>query len=214
VRWLDRHAASPSVVDPTAPAPARAAWLTGQSSWTHSHLSPAQDAVLDALAVDGWAPLRLGLPWTEAAATAEYRRVALPVASARNAAQHLAARPGGRFAHQVARHLQPVLDGTADRLLLLCGSTGAQLLGVAAPLVRVPPGLTVHVVALGPVGAALRPGARWHVRVVRGDRDRISRLGYRGPVDVVVPGGHLDAATGPAAIAAVRALVPHPQEVP
>lgn len=207
MRWLDRHAHAPCVAHPAA---ARAVWLTGQSSWTHAHLSPAQDAVLDALADDGWTPLRLGLPWTTSAGTGEYRRVALPVASLRNAAQHLAARPGSRLAHQVAAHLQPVVDRTSERLLLLCGSTGAQLLGVAAPLLVVPETLTVHVVALGPVGEPPRTGGPWDVHVVRGADDRISRLGYRGPVDAVVPGGHLDAATGPAAVAAVRVLVPGP----
>ncbi len=202
MRWLDRHAASPCVA---APAAARAVWLTGQSSWQHAHLSPGQVAVLAALAADGWTPLPLGLPWTAAAAAGEYRRAPLVAASLRNAAQHLAARPGSRFAAQVARHLQPVLDRTADRLLLLCGSTGAQLLAVAAPLLTVPPGLRVQVVALGPVGRLPADGP-WEVHVVRGDRDRISRWGCRRPADVVVPGGHLDAATGPAAVAAVRRL--------
>jgi hypothetical protein len=206
-RWLDRHAGAPCVA---GPAPARVAWLTGQSDWRRSHLSPAQLAVLDALAEDGWMPLRLGFPWTAPAAAGEYRRAPLPAASLRNAVQHLAARPGSRFARQVAGHLQPLLDRTSDRLLLLCGSTGAQMLGAAAPLLAVPPGLRVQVVALGPVGRLPRTGGAWEVRVVRGDRDLISRWGHRGAPDVLVPGGHLDAATGPAAVAAVRALAVPP----
>lgn len=208
MRWVDRYAPAPCVAEP---AHARVVWLTGQSSWAHSHLSPAQDAVLDVLAADGWSPLRLGFPWTvSAVAPGGYRRAPLPVASVRNAAQHLAARPGGRFAHQVAAHLQPLLDRTAGHLLLLCGSTGAQLLGVAAPLLTVPVGLDLRAIALGPVGRLPGPGTAWDVQVVQGVADRISRWGYRGSVDIVVPDGHLDAATGPATIAAVRQLAGAP----
>lgn len=208
MRWLDRHAGAPSVLDGAAPAARRVAWLTGQSSWAHSELSAGQHAVLDALAADGWDPVRLGLPWTTSARAAGSTapRSGLLAASARNTAQHLAARPGGRFARQVAGHLQPLLDTTTQRLLLLCGSTGAQVAGAVAPLVRVPDGVVVHVVALGPVGRLPEPGPAWQVHVVRGTGDRISRWGYRGPVDVHVPGAHLDAATGPAARDAVRRL--------
>lgn len=208
MRWLDRHAGAPSLAAAgtgTDRVGSRVAWLTGQSDWSASPLSPAQHAVLDALAVDGWVPVRAGLPWTTTA-TGPYRTVPLLAAAARNAAQHLAARRGTRFARQVAAHLQPLLDGTTDRLLLLCGSTGAQLLGVAAPLLAVPPGLELRAVALGPVGVLPAPGGPWDVRVVRGAQDRISRWGCRRASDVVVPGGHLDAGTGAAAVAAVRRL--------
>ncbi|QHT56956.1 hypothetical protein GXP71_13295 [Cellulomonas sp. H30R-01] len=207
MRWLDAHASAHALADVVD---ARVAWLTGQSSWTHSALSPAQDAMLDALAVDGWTPVRVGFPWTDRA-VAPYRAAPLVLASVRNAAQWSAARPGTAFTRETARHLQRLLDGTRRDLLLLCGSTGARMAAAAAPLVGVPDGLRVHVVGLGPVGALPRPGGGWTVHAVRGSADLLSRWGHRGPVDVTVPGGHLAAATSPAAIAAVTRLVGPPR---
>lgn len=202
--WLAGHAAAEPAAEPTT---ARAVWLTGQSSWRTSHLSPAQQAVLDALEPRGWTPLRVGFPWTTRGAEGTYRREPLPAACVRNALQWAAARPGRPFAEQAARHLQALLDRTTSDLLLLTGSAGMQILAAAAPSVRTPAGLRVHVVGLAPVGA--RPPARpgWSVRTVRGSADLISRLGHRVPADVVVPGGHLAAPTSPAAVAAVLGLV-------
>ncbi|MFC4616550.1 hypothetical protein ACFO3K_17620 [Cellulomonas algicola] len=208
MRWLDAHASARPVADVVD---ARVAWLTGQSSWTHSALSPAQHAVLDALAVDGWTPVRVGFPWTDRA-VAPYRAAPLVVASARNAVQWAAARPVTAFTRETARHLQALLDRTRQDLLLLCGSTGARMAAAAAPLVVVPDGLHVHVVGLGPVGALPPPGGVWTVHAVRGSADPLSRWGFRGHVDVDVPGGHLAAATSPAAIDAVRRLVGRPRD--
>lgn len=209
MRWLAAHA---HVSCAAGPVGARAAWLTGQSSWQHSLLSPRQEAVLDALARDGLDPLRVGFPWTTAAAAGTYRSVPLPIASVRNGAQFIAARWLGThrredaFAHQIARHLQQLVESTTDRLVLLVGSAGAEMLTAAAPLLRVPPSLAIDVVALGPVGR-LRVKPSWTVHVVQGSGDYISRLGYSGPVDAVVPGGHLSAATSPATITVVRAAL-------
>lgn len=195
MRWLDRHDTALPLAGPTD---ARAVWLTGQSSWSRSDLSPAQDQVLDDLAALGWDPLRAGFPWTEASAGSP-ASTPIVVASLRNTAQALAARPGSRFADQVAQHLQPLLDLTSSRLLLLCGSAGAQMLACAVPRLHVPPGLRIQVVGLGPVGRLPAAGGAWQVHVVRGERDRISRWGYRGRDDSLVPGGHMTAATSPAA---------------
>ncbi|AEE47325.1 hypothetical protein [Cellulomonas fimi] len=207
MRWLVAHADATPLA---GPATARAVWLTGQSSWRHSQLSPGQLAVLDTLAAHGWEPLRVGFPWTERAAAEPYRREPLLAASARNARQWAAARPGSRFARHAADHLQVLLDRTATDLLLLCGSAGARVLASAAPSLRTPAGLRVHVVGLGPVGALPVAGSGWSVHVVRGRSDLLSRWGHRGAADVVVPGGHLVAATSPAAVAAVLHLVGPP----
>lgn len=206
MRWLDAHASARPVADVVD---ARVAWLTGQSSWTHSALSPAQDTVLDALAGCGWTPVRVGFPWTDRA-VAPYRAEPLVRASTRNAVQWAAARPGTPFTRETARHLQALLDRTRRDLLLLCGSTGARMAAAAAPLVAVPDGLRVHVVGLGPVGALPASGGPWTVHVVRGSADLLSRWGHRGAVDVVVPGGHLAAATSSAATAAITRLVGTP----
>lgn len=206
MRWLDAHASARPVADVVD---ARVAWLTGQSSWTHSALSPAQHAVLDTLAVRGWVPLRVGFPWTDRA-VAPYRPEHLVLASVRNAAQWAAAQPGTAFTRATAQHLQSLLDRTRRELLLLCGSTGARMVAAVAPLVDVPDGLRVHVVGLGPVGPLPASGGPWAVHAVRGSADLLSRCAYRGPVDAVVPGGHLAAATSSAATAAVVRLVGTP----
>lgn len=214
VRWLQRHDAAEHLA---VTADDVAVWLTGQSSFVHSRLSPAQDAVLDALADEGWTTLRAGLPWTAAAVARPYRAEPLLLASVRNAAQWRAARTDPAFGDDVARHLRPLLERTRRRLLVLCGSAGAQILtaGLGPPAVASPgaspgitsPGITsshdtsstatlptITVVALGPVGD-LPSGVALHV--VRGRTDLLSRWGCRRPSDTVVRGGHLAYARSP-----------------
>ncbi|GMA31435.1 hypothetical protein [Litorihabitans aurantiacus] len=205
MRWLRPHADSPTLARDRVPA--RVAWLTGQSSWRHQRLSPAQHRVLDALAAQGYAPVRAGFPWTQRAAERPWRGERLGTASVRNTVQGLAARPGSRFGDAVAHHLQPLLTTTDERLLLLCASAGARMIWSATAAVRVPPGLRIDVVGIGPVGALPPTEGPWHVHRVRGERDRISALGHRTRADALVPGGHLDAATSAAAVTAVLALV-------
>lgn len=196
---LDAHLAGPAEM--------RAAWLTGQSSFRHSQLSPQQHGMLDALAGLGYVPMRCGFPYNREALVEPYRRESLVAASIRNAAQYVASRGGRRFGVEVARHLRPLVERTSDHLLLLCGSCGADLFAAALPHIRLDAGRpVVTVVALGPVGRVPTEDGRITVRVVRGDRDRISRWGCREPADVVVPGGHLDYAAAPAVRAAVLRL--------
>lgn len=203
------------VGQPAAPPiePARVAWLTGQSSFTHSALSPRQHRVLDDIADDGWVPVRTGFPWTRAAATPKYRATPLALAGPRNAAQGALALEGPHtwFAGELARHLQSLLDATSERLLLLSGSAGWPMLCAALPTMGTPATLRVDVVAIGGVGGspALPPG--WSTHVIRGRRDLLSALGGPREVDRVVPGGHLDAATHPATVRAVLELVESPR---
>jgi hypothetical protein len=113
----------------------------------------------------------------------------------RNAAQWLAARTDPAFGDDVARHLRPLLERTRRRLLVLCGSAGAELLTVG--LRRLDPDVarpSTTVLALGPVGTLPADVA---VHVVRGRTDLLSRWGCRRPSDTVVPGGHLDYAASP-----------------
>lgn len=186
-RWLRRHDATEHL---SVSADDVAVWLTGQSSYEHSRLSPAQDAVLDALADEGWTTVRAGLPWTAGAVARPYRAEPLLLASVRNTAQWRAARRDPAFADDVARHLRPLLERTGRRLLVLCGSAGAQLLTAGLARLGAPDAARpeVTVVALGPVGR-LPEGVRVHV--VRGRADLLSRWACRHPSDTVVPGGHL-----------------------
>lgn len=185
------------------PAPACAAWLTGQSSFRHSRLSPGQDGLLDAVARAGYAVVRGGFPYSAAAVRLPYRREPILPASARNAAQYLAARWSPGFADDVARRLQPLLDRTERRLLLLCGSCGVEMLTAALPRLRLPADLRVLALALGPVGRLPAPSSSVDVYVVRGDRDHLSRWTSRTPAHVDVTGGHLDYVTVPAVRAEV-----------
>lgn len=201
--WLARYRLEDHLA---APSRACAAWLTGQSSLRHSLLSPGQTALLEDLAGQGYRPVLGGLPYNRAAQTATYRPEPIVAASARNGAQYVAAATSVRFDREVAAHVQPLLDATAERLLLLCGSAGAQLLTAALPHLELPAGLAVQVIGLGPVGRLPAPRDGLSVHVLQGRCDRISRWGYRGDVDVVVPGGHLDYATDPDVRSAVLRL--------
>ena len=186
-----------------APADHVAAWLTGQSSFRHSRLSPEQDAVLDGVERLGYATVRCGFPWNAAALREPYRREPILPASARNAAQFAAARLGTGHGQEVARHLQPVVDAASRRLLLICGSAGAELLTAALPHLRLD-ARPVLAVALGPVGRLPGPGDGVRVHVVRGAGDRLSRWGCSDRSHAVVPGGHLDYARSTAVRAEVE----------
>ena len=201
-RWFDGYRTEEHLA---GPAPAAAAWLTGQSSFRHSRLSPAQAELLEALTGLGFTAVPAGFPYNRAALGQPYRREPLVAASVRNGAQYLAARHSRRFGREVARHLQPLVDATADRLLLLCGSSGAQLLTASLPSLRLRPGLRVLAIALGPVGRLPGSGSGVEVHVVQSRTDVVSRWGHRGPVHRQVAGGHLDYATAPE----VRAEVLH-----
>ncbi|MBT8226506.1 MAG: hypothetical protein HKP61_15260 [Dactylosporangium sp.] len=185
------------------PVAQRAAWLTGQSAYRHSQLSPGQHGLLDALDAVGFTPLRAGFPYNRAALAASYRPEPIVVASRRNAAQFLAARFSRTFRDEIARHLQPVVDRTSRRLLLLCGSCGLEFLTAAWPLLVLPAELEIVAMVLGGFGRVPAPGSQLRVYAVRGKNDLVSRLGCRLAPDERVPGGHLDYAASPEVRAAV-----------
>jgi len=182
------------------PAQARAAWLTGQNSFRHSTLSPAESAVLGELEAVGYEPLHCGFPYNADAVTLPFRKEPVIPAAWRCTAQYLAATYSERFAHEVARHLQPLVDATSRHLLLLVGSCGAQMLGAARPLLRVPDGLSVHVLALGPVGRLPQHPA---AQVLRGRWDVLSHTLSRAP-GRIVPCGHLGYLEEPEVRSAIR----------
>ena len=188
------------------PVPAAVAWLTGQSSYQHSSLSPGQLGLLDAVAAEGFSPVRAGFPFNTGALGVEYSPEPLVAASVRNAAQYLAARFDRRFQEELARHLQPLFDRTGRRLVLLCGSCGLELLAAARPRLVVPESLQVLAVALGPVGRRWPAGSPFRLHVIQGSQDWISRLGYRGQADLRLRSGHMSYHSEPEVRAEVARL--------
>lgn len=185
-----------------------AAWLTGQSAYRHSQLSPQQLAVLDELAGLGYEVVRAGFPYNGGALSVPYAPEPLLRASLRNAFQFASALASPAFSAELARHLQPLIDAASRRLLLLCGSCGLQLLASALPRLDLPTGLRIGLVAVGPV--CLTPAAffRGHPQldlfVVQGSRDWISRLGSRAGADARPPVDHLGYTRHPEARRAIR----------
>lgn len=183
------------------------AWLTGQSTYGPASLSPSQQALLRALAAPGWTTLPANFPYNQAALSADYQEAPLLLASGRNGAQFAAALGSAAFGRACARHLQPLLDATAEQLVLLCGSCGLQLFYAALPWLRVPPSLRIQLVALGPVCLQPRQHPQVTVAVVQGRRDWLSRGFCWLPTAHRVPGGHLDYGARPEVVAVVRALL-------
>ncbi|MBO2012177.1 hypothetical protein [Hymenobacter negativus] len=185
------------------------AWLTGQSDYRSACLSPAQAAVLRAVATPGWVGLEANFPYNQAALPAGYRPAPLLAASVRNSAQFIAALGSSTFRRACARHLQPLLDATSSRLVLLCGSCGLQLFYAALPWLRVPVGLHIQLVGLGPVCVRHQSHPQVAVAVVQGWRDWLSRSLCRLPCDYRVSAGHLDYAELPELPALFKQLLRH-----
>jgi hypothetical protein len=183
------------------------AWLTGQSDYHSACLSPAQAAVLQAVATTGWLGLESNFPYNQAALAAGYRPAPLLAASLRNSAQLVAALGSSAFGQACARHLQPLLDATTRRLVLLCGSCGLQLFYAALPWLRVPAGLQIQLIGLGPVCVRHQAHPQVAVAVVQGRRDWLSRSLCRLPCHYQVPAGHLDYAALPELPALVKQLL-------
>lgn len=197
--------------DPAAtlarPARQLVAWLTGQSTYGPASLSSSQQALLRAISAPGWVTLPVNFPYNQAAASTGYQEAPLLLASGRNGAQFAAALGSVAFGQACARHLQPLLDATTEQLVLLCGSCGLQLFYATLPWLRVPPGLQIHLVGLGPVCLRSRPHPQVSVAVVQGRRDWLSRGFCRLPTAHWVPGGHLNYGARPEVVAVVRELL-------
>jgi len=173
------------------------AWLTGQSDYASACLSPAQEAFLLAVAPPGWVKLEANFPYNQAALAADYQPAPLLAASMRNSAQFVAALGSAVFRRACAQQLQPLLDATTNRLVLLCGSCGLQLFYAALPWLRVPAGLYIQLVGLGPVCLRYQAHPQVAVTVVQGQRDWLSRSLCRLPCNYWVRAGHLDYARLP-----------------
>ena len=201
---LRRYDPAKSLAQPGAQV---VAWLTGQSDYRSACLSPAQAAVLRAIAAPGWVGVEANFPYNQAALTAGYRPAPLLAASVRNSAQFVAALGSTTFRQACARHLQPLLQAATHRLVLLCGSCGLQLFYAALPWLRVPAGLEIQLIGLGPVCVRHHTHSQVAVTVVQGQRDWLSRSLCRLPCNYRVAAGHLDYAALPELPALLRQLL-------
>jgi hypothetical protein len=183
------------------------AWLTGQSDYGSACLSPAQAAVLRAVTTSGRVALEANFPYNQAAMAAAYQQAPLLAASARNSAQFIAALGSSAFRRACARHLQPLLDATSSQLVLLCGSCGLQLFYAALPWLRMPVGLKIQLVGLGPVCVRYQAHPQVAVTVVQGQRDWLSRGLCWLPCQYRVRAGHLDYAGLPELPAIIKQLL-------
>lgn len=170
-------------------ATARLLLLTGQSRLARSPLSEAQSVFVRHVAPEGVEAVGRGFPW-DGEGGAE-PPPGLLSASPVNARQHLWAVTERRYAALSAAALQRVADSTRERLVVLTGSNGLATLQAAWPALRIPGGLRLVVVAVGPAGAPADFGPDTAVLVVRGRADGWSRALYRGPVHQRPPCGHL-----------------------
>jgi hypothetical protein len=169
------------------PSRRRILLLTGQSSFRSSRLTESQSDLLRALGDQLAAePLFLGFPFHSALDVPD-REPPLTAAALRNTWQYLWSRTDRTFQRTIARALQPWLDATCERLFVLTGSCGLQMLCSAWPELR--DAGRLRVVALGP--ACWRPNLP-DLFTIQGRSDYWSRLLYRGPVSSYCAGGHLD----------------------
>ena len=172
------------------PAANRIALLTGQSSLRGSRLSSAQSDFLRAVAPPHADPLLAAFPFHpdfDGPSSA-----GILAASCSNGLQFLCCLASLRFRRAVGRALQPLFSRTSDRLYLVTGSCGLQLLAGAWPLLEIPRQVRVTIVSVGP--AMLRPFSLdpRRVSVIQGHSDSWSRMLYRGPVNVRCEAGHME----------------------
>jgi hypothetical protein len=176
----------------TTDAPDRVVWISGRSSASHAALSPAQAALIARAEPYGFEAVTVGFPFR--AAEEPWTKAGILRASARNTVQYAALRWHPATARQVATRLEPLLTHTTDRLLAVCGSLGLELL-VTGLRVLGGPTRRLRVVALGPICAAPIEGLDLYV--AQAPTDLLSRINYRGPVQLRPKVGHLDYALDP-----------------
>ena len=162
---------------------------TGQSSFKSSALSLEQLSFLETAAPTECSVLSMGFPFDSSFDGAGFREVGMVSASWRNARQVYWSMFSPVYREAIARRFQAVIGATSRRLIIVTGSCGLQLVNVAWPKLQIPTELRIDLVALGP---ACFGELRMPVTVVRGRRDIWSRMLYRGRVDHVCAGGHLD----------------------
>ena len=175
------------------------AWLSGSSDPARSALTDDELGLLEAVA-GGRRIVTANFPWPDRPGL--HRNTRIVLASVRNGVQFWQARLSGRYRAWIAGRILTLL-GTDD-LVLVTGSQGLELLRCAWPELGAD-AARIRVVALGPVARQLPTDLRPFV--IQSADDRISRLGWRGPVDLVTAGSHLGYAGDSGVRSAARAAI-------
>lgn len=185
-------------------APRRLCLLTGQSCLRSSLLPPDKRDFLAAVAPDGVEITQTGFPW--------HRQFAIPappppllLASLRNAQQWVWARHDATYLAALSAILGRLLDRTHEKLFLVTGSCGIDLLSAVLP--KLPRGPEIHVAALGPAGRSPRTDLLSSLLVMQGRRDGWSRHLWHGVVHAHPDCGHLDYYQSSDAIAMTRSFL-------
>ncbi len=178
--------------------------LTGQSCLRSSLLPPDKLDFLAAVAPDGVEITRTGFPWHQQFAVPA-PSPSLTRASLRNARQWVWARCDTVYLAALTAILGVLLDRTREKLFLVTGSCGIDLLSAILP--DLPPGPEIHVVALGPAGRSPRLDLLSSLLVMQGSRDGWSRYLWRGVVHFRPDCGHLDYYQNAEAIAMTRSFL-------
>lgn len=178
--------------------------LTGQSCLRSSLLPPDKLDFLAAVAPDGVEITRTGFPW--------HQQFAVPApspsllrASLRNTRQWVWARCDAVYLAALTAILGILLDRTREKLFLVTGSCGIDLLTAVLP--DLPRRSEIHVVALGPAGRSPRIDLLSSLLVIQGIRDGWSRHLWRGVVHTQPYCAHLDYYRNTEAIAMTRSFL-------
>lgn len=179
--------------------------LTGQSDFATSALAADKLAFLAGVAPVETLVTPVGFPWHAAFAAPATKPVPIVMASVRNARQWIWARRNSLYRDALAGIVATLIARTEQRLLLVTGSCGVDLLADA--LGRLPAsGPEIRAAIVGPAGR-MPPAGRLAGRlVVQGRRDTWSRMLWRGPVDVRPDCGHLGYYEDDATRAAIAAF--------
>lgn len=179
--------------------------LTGQSDFATSALASDKLAFLTAVAPAGATITPVGFPWHMDFAAPAEGAVPIALASLRNARQWIWARRDTVYRDAVANVVGTLLARTEQRLLLVTGSCGVDLLADA--LARLPAGgPQIRAAIVGPAGRRPCEGRLAATLVVQGRRDGWSRALWRGAVDVRPDCGHLQYYMNGATRAAIAAF--------
>lgn len=165
--------------------------LSGQSDYAHSELSEEQKRFLNLFEKHGFAPLETGFPFNKLHNFKNRERSGIIRASLRNAEQFIALVLNEHFRKLVAKHLQPAFDASAS-IIIVCQSSGLQMLKSASPLLKIKPDAKIKVFALGPVMWNRFADKRFEVHIIKGKNDWVSNSLDKTPTSFKVNCNHMD----------------------